>query len=397
MGQLLTLGADGSSNGQVRAYNLLNTHVPEYDVPVVLVNDTKYGGSGGPISVASIHSLSGAIVEHEIGHSFALLADEYDQEFLIYSPSEMPNNTAQTTRSLIRWNHWIDASTPVPTAEIPAYENAVGLFEGSMYRTTGWYRPHYDSLMKSLNRPCGPVNREQFVLQIYNRVSPLEGFAPASTSFPVSSPSSLSFQVTPKSPTVGPALQVTWKIDSVVQSGQTSGQFSKLSDYLGNGSHSVSATVQDPTAFVRLDPGGLLRETVTWNLSLSGQIPTTLTGWRNAYGADTAVNSSDGLSNLIKYGLGLNANVAAAPNQKPVAGLTSDSGEQYLTLTIPRRMRRTDVSYVVEVSSEPGMWSSGPGQTVVLQDTDTLLVVRDAQPISAHSKRFIHLAVLPLP
>lgn len=38
---------------------------------------------------------------------------------------------------------------------------------------------------------------------------------------------------------------VDWKIDGV-QSGQT-GQFSKLSDFIGNGSHTVTATVADPT------------------------------------------------------------------------------------------------------------------------------------------------------
>lgn len=58
--QLLTLGG----NGGTLAYDLLNTHVPEYDIPVVIVNDAKYGGSGGPISVASVNSLSSQIIEH---------------------------------------------------------------------------------------------------------------------------------------------------------------------------------------------------------------------------------------------------------------------------------------------------------------------------------------------
>lgn len=75
--QLLTLAGTGPS----LAFSLLNTHVPEYDVPIVLVNDTKYGGAGGSISVASVHASSAAVVEHEIGHSFANLADEYDVEY----------------------------------------------------------------------------------------------------------------------------------------------------------------------------------------------------------------------------------------------------------------------------------------------------------------------------
>ena len=105
--QLLTLGSGGST----KAYSLLNTHVPEHDIAVVMVNDTKYGGAGGTIAVASVNDSSAAVVEHEIGHTFALLADEYDTEYLIYTPAEKPNTTAQTTRSLIRWNYWIDSST----------------------------------------------------------------------------------------------------------------------------------------------------------------------------------------------------------------------------------------------------------------------------------------------
>lgn len=36
-----------------------------------------------------------------------------DTDTGFYTPSEKPNNTAQTTRALIRWNHWIEATTPV--------------------------------------------------------------------------------------------------------------------------------------------------------------------------------------------------------------------------------------------------------------------------------------------
>ncbi len=393
VGQLLTFGAGGST----KAYSLLNTHVPEYDVPVVLVNDTKYGGAGGGMSLASIHASSAAVVEHEIGHSFAVLADEYDTEYLIYTPGERSNTTAQTTRNLIRWNHWIDATTPVPTPETSPYDSLAGLFEGSMYRTTGWYRPHNNSLMRSLNRPCGQINREQFVLQFYTRVKPLEGYSPGVTNSNVTAPSPLSFAVTPKAPSSGLALQVAWKIDGVTQSGQTSTSFATLSDFIGNGTHTVSATVRDPTPFVRLDPSGLLNETVTWTLNLSGQIPATLAAWRSAYGADAAVISADRMPNLVKYALGLNAAAPAQSAQLPGGTLAPSSGQSYLTLTVPRRMRRSDVSYIVQVSGDLSTWSSGPGHTVVVQDTDTQLVVRDALPTAGQTKRFIRLAVQALP
>lgn len=269
VGQLLTLG----SGGATRAYNLLNTHVPEYDVPVVIVNDTKYGGAGGGISVASVNSASAAVVEHEIGHSFASLADEYDTEYLIYTPAERANNTAETNRALIRWNHWIEASTPVPTPETTTYDALAGLFEGSMYRTSGWYRPHNNSLMRSLNRPCGQINREQFVLKFYERVSLIDARTPTATTLNITSPSPLNFAVTPKVPSSGIALQVNWAVNGIAQPGQTGTSFSFLSNVIGNGAHTVTATLQDPTPFVRLDTAGLLNEVVTWNLNVSGQVP----------------------------------------------------------------------------------------------------------------------------
>ena len=45
-----------------------------YDLIIVIVNDTKYGGSGGTVSVISLHEDSRKLALHEIGHSFAGLA-----------------------------------------------------------------------------------------------------------------------------------------------------------------------------------------------------------------------------------------------------------------------------------------------------------------------------------
>ena len=262
-----------------------------------------------------------------------------------------------------------------------------------MYRVSGWYRPHNNSLMKNLNRPCGQINREQFVLQIYSRVHPLDSYSPATTSRTVTAPLTLSFSVTPKVPSSGLVQTVTWKIDGVTQIGQTDTSFSTISDFVGNGSHTVSAIVQDPTPFVRLDSSNLLNSTTTWPLTLSGQIPATLANWRNTYGADTAILSSDRLPNLIKYALGLAANVAATPAEAITGSITTN----YFTLTIPRRMRRGDVTYTVQVSNDLVTWNSGPSYTVTLQDTETQFVVRDAVPYSSSAKRFYRLAVQAAP
>ncbi len=389
--QLLTIEGGGPG----RAYTLLNQHVPEYHMPIVIVNDVKYGGSGGTISVASIHSQSAMVVEHEVGHSFADLADEYDVEYPNYFPSEKPNNTAQTVRNLIKWNIWIDATTPVPTPETAAYDSLVGLFEGSMYRTTGWYRPHNNSLMRSLNRPVGNVNREQFVLSIYSHVDPVDAWTPVGSSFSVNNLQQLNFGVTPKQPTIG-AMQTRWYLDNQLQPGATGINLYVISDVLGNGTHTVRAQVNDLTTFVRNDPNQLLYHDVSWTVSLTNQpqLPATLAAWRSAFGSDTANFAKDGFVNLAKYALGANPALPIGTTHRPFASLTPGAGgEQYLTLTVPRRTRRSDVTSTVQISSDLAAWNSGPGQTVTIEDRDDLLVVRDANPIGTSPRRAMRLQV----
>ncbi len=54
--------------------------MPEYNFAIVIVNDPKYGGSGGPVCASSSNEDSFEVLAHEIGHSMAHLADEYSYE-----------------------------------------------------------------------------------------------------------------------------------------------------------------------------------------------------------------------------------------------------------------------------------------------------------------------------
>lgn len=96
---------------------------------------------------------------------------------------------------------------------------------------------------------------------------------------------------------------------------------------------------------------------------------------------------------MIKYALGLDPTKRAALGQFPNGTLTSIGASKHLTLTVPRRDRRTDVGYIAEVSSDLLTWNSGPGHTVTLQDSDSLLIVSDATPLAGTARRFIRLKV----
>ena len=56
--------------------------IPDWDQIILLVNDSTYGGSGGSdLAVVSMHSLAVQVAQHEYGHSFVNLADEYTSPY----------------------------------------------------------------------------------------------------------------------------------------------------------------------------------------------------------------------------------------------------------------------------------------------------------------------------
>ena len=172
------------------AIQTANNRVPEWDMLLVLVNSPIYGGTGGGVAVSSTHSSAGEIVIHEMGHTAFGLADEYQyyagcgsgetgQD--VYSGPEpvAPNITADTNRSIIKWRHLIDPSTPLPTTSnsdctqcdfqpSPVPPGTVGAFEGAGYFHCGLYRPEFDCKMRALGIPFCAVCQEV----IRNTLSP---------------------------------------------------------------------------------------------------------------------------------------------------------------------------------------------------------------------------------
>jgi len=167
-------------------------------------------------------------------------------------------------------------------------------------------------------------------------------------------------------------------------------------DNFGSGAKFITPTIASARVYVGTASGvgvfGLL-DTSTL---------TSLEAWRDTYfgnpsnvgaGANNANPSGDGLANLVKYALGLNPMVPASPNQLPVGSVQQSGGQNHLMLTIPRAAQATNVTYIVEVSSDLQNWSSGPPYTVTLTNTPTLLVVRDNTPVPTAAERFMRLQI----
>jgi hypothetical protein len=168
------------------------------DIAFVIVNDPEYGGSGGSIAVTSTHLEVLELILHELGHSFGLLADEYGGPpppvcNSSFEPSAA-NATKATDRSLIKWNHWIDANTPIPT--LLAFDGVPGLYQGPVYCDAGLYRPTFGSRMRFLGRPYEQINTEQLIRRIYNVVSPIDASQPAATDITLTTAQSQAFTIT---------------------------------------------------------------------------------------------------------------------------------------------------------------------------------------------------------
>lgn len=100
----------------------------------------------------------------------------------------------------------------------------------------------------------------------------------------------------------------------------------------------------------------------------------------------------DGLSNLLEYALGTSG---TAQNSNPIVSELMPSGpDKYLCITIPKNPNATDVTIVVEASGDlanPNSWSSAG--LVVLQNTSTVLQVRDSIPATENAPRFMRARV----
>lgn len=157
-------------------FKVADAAVPEWHVAMVMVNSTKYGGSGAAnVPVFSLAPQTHELALHELGHSGFALADEYpyrigcdadepdQQEYDGSEPIE-PNVTARSDRAHIKWNELIDDATPVPTTENddctecddqpnPVEADTIGLFEGARYFRCGMYRPAFNCRMRQLGQP----------------------------------------------------------------------------------------------------------------------------------------------------------------------------------------------------------------------------------------------------
>ncbi|MPR35491.1 M64 family metallopeptidase [Salmonirosea aquatica] len=160
-----------ASNNYSAINNVLFNNFPLYDQILLLVNSPYYGGSGGGYSVASTDPSSLEVVAHEIGHSFAQLADEYWPGY----GYEAPNATQETNPDFIKWKNWIGSS-------------GVGFYQyccGGVAKS--WYKPHNFCKMQYLGYDYCAVCKQAITLSILQKFgTPIASYLPSSSSVSLS-------------------------------------------------------------------------------------------------------------------------------------------------------------------------------------------------------------------
>lgn len=226
---------------------VLAANVPDYDIALILVNSTEYGGAGGVHAFASLNTNSNEIVVHELGHSFANLADEY----WYAATGESPNKTQVSDPATIKWKNWLNTG-------------GTGIYPYSEAGVNNWYRPHQSCNMRYLNQQFCPVCKERIIERIHGLVSAIDSYSPANAAT-VDGNVALNFNVTTILP-IPNTLVNTWTLNSTPQSA-TGNTFSLTPAQLNTGNNTLVFSVTDNTALVRTDNHASLHiSTVTWTI-----------------------------------------------------------------------------------------------------------------------------------
>jgi hypothetical protein len=138
------------------------------DAIFILVNSEIYGG-GGMYNFYAVGTADNErtirVFVHELGHSFAGLADEYFESSVAYSdfysldvePWE-PNITTLVDFDG-KWKDMLPTGIPVPTPPETPYADRVGVFEGGGYLPKGIYRPMDHCTMRDMADFCPVCQR----------------------------------------------------------------------------------------------------------------------------------------------------------------------------------------------------------------------------------------------
>lgn len=271
-------------------YSVLGSNIPDYDQAFIVVNSPYYGGSGGTLATASTDPSSTEVAIHEIGHSFANLADEYWAGD-VYA-AEKANMTANNNPATVKWKEWLGI-------------NSTGIYPyGASGNPANWFRPHQTCKMQFLGFAFCSVCKERFIDRIHQLVTMADAFTPASTSFTLNNTNDVNFTMTPIQ-TIPSTIVVNWYLNGSATAFATN-QLNVTVPYTSfvNGNNTIRAEVVDNTNLSKtyLPAAGYINN-VTWNVNRPVVVPVRLRDfsgrlWQNAGLINWEIDSPEDLDHF---------------------------------------------------------------------------------------------------
>jgi hypothetical protein len=245
-------GCDDSGFAHIVAAEL---RAPYHDETIVMVNTDRGAGCAGERAVYSAALGAGNdIGAHEVGHSIALLADEY----VTYDGCgpEAWNVNTSLDPVVGAWPEWIQDLGPPK--------------EGAQYWSYCVYRPQLACTMRSHFDPFCAVCSQRWALRIFGhpRVSPWAPLESASPAAPVQAVagSPVDFSITTRPSDVS---EITWTLDGTVV-GKNTKAFKGT--FTGTGSHTVSCEVIADRSLIKPVKDGANRDVVSWEVEVFASI-----------------------------------------------------------------------------------------------------------------------------
>lgn len=236
-----------TKNGNIA--NVLASNFPNYDQVVILGNSPYYGGSGGAFATATNGPSSFEVAVHELGHSFAFLADEYYAGD-VYA-NERTNMTKETDPTKVKWKNWMGFKN------IGIHQHCCG------GQSASWYRPHNDCKMRFLGREFCAVCSESTVKRIQNLVgSTIMDFYPKTSQAEICDQKTFHLSLIKPNPNT---LKVVWELNGI-PIGTNLDSVVILENQLSGNENTLKAIVQDTTLLLR-DESHNTTYTQTWTIA----------------------------------------------------------------------------------------------------------------------------------
>jgi len=179
-GRLLVFGNSEALAATVRAAG-------PADIVIVMVNTERYGGGGSTLGEIQVRgrplpaptfsaqdTTSFLIAIHELGHSFARLADEYEDVanhdryplpnqgdidcMNVTLASRVDSSSRERLRQTLKWSHFLDLKRAGRHAWV---------HDGGYFRASGVLRPWPTCLMRDHQDPFCPVCCEEVTIAIF--------------------------------------------------------------------------------------------------------------------------------------------------------------------------------------------------------------------------------------